>query len=367
MLHLRTKAQTPPPSGRALPELERRSSLANSLSEAVGQVPILRLHRLSRLCQQVECWVKLESCNPGGSIKDKNAVYLVDRAERLGILKPGGTIIEASSGNFGLGLAAVGAARGYRVIIVVDKKVSPTFRAMMEAHGAELVDVPLEEVEKYGSKARIDRAREMAAAMPNCFYPCQHFDPANPEAHSYYTGREIYQAFGNRLDALVLGISTGGQITGIYRYLRQRMPNLKIVAVDAVGSRILGGPKAPYKLSGLGMTFMPPNLDVECIDTAFNVPDALAFSTCHALARKEGLLLGASTGAIVAAGLRMAAQLPQGSRILMINPDRGDRYMHTVYNPTWLREGGIELSQGDQLEEQWRTLGPTTIVPLSDS
>lgn len=341
----------------------KSSFLSESLSEAVGQVPILRLKRLSGVCNRLECWLKLESCNPGGSIKDKNAVYLVDRAERLGLLKPGGTIIEASSGNFGLGLAAVGAARGYRVIIVVDRKVSPNFRAMMEAHGAELVDVPLAEVEKFGSKARIDRAREMASQLPNCFYPCQHFDPANPEAHSVYTAREIYAAFGDRLDALVLGISTGGQLTGVNRYLRQRIPGLKLVAVDAVGSRILGGPKAPYKLSGLGMTFLPPNLEVKCIDTAYNVSDSLAFSTCHALARREGLLLGASTGAIVAAGLRMAHDLPDGSKILMINPDRGDRYLHTVYSNAWLEENGTQLLQGEDLEKAWRTLSPTKLAP----
>nr|WP_217651960.1 pyridoxal-phosphate dependent enzyme [Hydrococcus rivularis] len=168
-----------------------------NVTQALGNVPIVQLGNISRVCIESECLLKLESCNPGGSIKEKNAVYLVKRAEEEGLLVPGGTIIESSSGNFGVGLAMVGAVRGYRVIIVVDAKTAPPFRRMLKAYGAELVDVPLHEADESGSmqKARMKRAHELTATIPNAWYPCQHLNPWNTEAHSYYTAREIEAHF----------------------------------------------------------------------------------------------------------------------------------------------------------------------------
>ncbi|MBE9004541.1 cysteine synthase family protein [Fortiea sp. LEGE XX443] len=330
------------------------------VTQALGNVPIVRIGNISRVCLESECLLKLESCNPGGSIKEKNAVYLVTRAEKEGLLVPGGTIIESSSGNFGVGLAMVGAVRGYRVMIVVDTKTAPPFRRMLKAYGAELVDVPLHEADESGSmqKARMKRAKELVATIPNAWYPCQHLNPWNTEAHSYYTAREIEAHFADELDAVVVGVSTAGQIMGIAHYLKPRFPKIRIVGVDVVGSVIMGTPAKPYKMTGIGLSFFPPNLDLSLLDRAYIVPEDLAYSVCHALARREGLLLGASTGAIVAGGLHLARELGAGARILMINPDRGDRYLETVYDSDWLDRHGFTLKQDSHLEDAIASLSP---------
>lgn len=338
--------------------------MAPDVTRALGHVPIVRLNRVSSACSTRECFVKLESCNPGGSIKEKNAVFLVDMAEREGWLKPGGTIVESSSGNFGLGLAMVGAARGYRVMIVIDKKTTGPFRRMLTAYGAELVTVPADAVDAGGSmqQARMAKASELASQIPGAWYPCQHLNPCNPDAHAVYTAREIEEAFRDSLDALIVGVSTAGQIMGLARALRPRYPRLRLVAVDVDGSVILGTPAKPYKMTGVGLSFVPPNLDYGALDAAYVVPESLAYSTCHALAKREGLLLGASTGAIVASGLSYALALPAGSRVLMINPDSGDRYLETVYNPDWLEVNGFHISEGDALEAAIHRLQPTPIA-----
>lgn len=326
------------------------SKLYDDITEAIGNVPTIRLQRVAGVCRRVECFLKLESCNPSGSIKEKNAVVLVDQAEKAGLLKDGGTIIESSSGNFGVGLAAVGAARGYRVIIVIDAKTTPAFRRILTAYGAELVEV--HEVDASGSmqKARIGVATELAESIPGAWYPCQHYNPSNPDAHEQYTARELAATFGDSLDAVVVGVSTGGQLTGLARYLMPRYPNLKLVAVDVLGSVIFDPTPAPYKMTGIGLSFRPPNLDYKSIHCAYVVPENLAYSICHGLAKKEGLLLGSSSGAIVAAGLHFARSLPDGSRIAMINPDRGDRYLKTIYDLEWLTENGFTLIPAEHLD-----------------
>lgn len=337
-----------------------QKTTAADVTEAIGNVPIVKLKNISPVCRVSECLLKLESCNPGGSIKEKNAVYLVTRAEEEGLLVPGGTIIESSSGNFGVGLAMVGAVRGYRVMIVVDAKTPPPFRRMLKAYGAELVDVPLHEADESGSmqKARMKKAQELAAIIPHAWYPCQHLNPLNTEAHSYYTAREIAAHFGSDLDAVVVGVSTAGQIMGIARYLRSQFPKIRIVGVDVLGSVIMGKPAKPYTMTGIGLSFFPPNLDLSLLDRAYVVPEDLAYSVCHILARREGLLLGASTGAIVAGGLHLARELGAGARILMINPDRGDRYLETVYDSDWLERHGFTLKQGEHLDNAISSLTP---------
>jgi cysteine synthase A len=337
-----------------------KNTTAADVTQAIGNVPIVKLKNISPICAISECLLKLESCNPGGSIKEKNAVYLVTRAEEEGLLVPGGTIIESSSGNFGVGLAMVGAVRGYRVMIVVDAKTPPPFRRLLKAYGAELVDVPLHEADESGSmqKARMKRARELAATIPNAWYPCQHLNPLNTEAHSYYTAREIEAHFSSDLDAVVVGVSTAGQIMGIARYLQPRFPKTRIVGVDVEGSVIMGTPAKPYKMTGVGLSFFPPNLDLSLLNRAYVVPEDLAYSVCHVLARHEGLLLGASTGAIVAGGLHLARELGRGARILMINPDRGDRYLETIYDSDWLDRYGFTLKQGEHLDDAIASLSP---------
>lgn len=352
------------------------SPLFADITQALGRVPIVRLNRLDPICQSHELYLKLESCNPGGSIKEKNAAFLIQDAERLGILQPGGTIIESSSGNFGIGLAMIGAAKGYPVMIVIDTKTSPTMRRMLMAYGAKLVEVPLSAADSQGSMqvARMEKAQALANQIPNSWYVCQHKNPKNPEVHALFTAREIEAAFGGAPDAIVVGISTAGQLGGIAKFFRSRYPKTRIIGVDVAGSAILGTPRHPYKMTGLGLSFVPPNFSPDMIDQAYSVSDRLAFSVCHALSQQEGLLLGASTGAIVAAAIAEAQSNLQDNlqdsfqdrpqTMLLLNPDRGDRYLETVYNPEWLAAQEIDLFEGDRLKDALRFLQPV-VLPSS--
>lgn len=339
--------------------------IAQDFTQAVGSVPIVRLNQVSQQCQQHNLYLKLESCNPGGSIKEKNAICLVNQAEAAGLLRSGGTIVESSSGNFGIALAMVGAVRGYQVKIVIDAKTSPTIRRILSAHGAQLVEVPLAAADSHGSMqvARMDKARELASTIPGAWYPCQHLNPRNPDAHEMYTAREIESAFNGSPDAIVIGVSTAGQITGISRYFKQRYPSTKIIGVDVVGSAVFDTPRSPYKMTGLGLSFVPPNFDPSLLDVAYAVSDRIAFSFCHQIAQLEGLLLGASTGAILAGGLAYAQASSQHPlSILVLNPDRGDRYLETVYDRDWLKANQIELFSKQQLESEVRALMPIKIT-----
>lgn len=341
---------------------ERRPPLARDVTEAVGHVPFVRLNRMGEVCERHDLFLKLESCNPGGSIKEKNAVYLIKEAEARGLLRRSGTIVESSSGNFGIGLAMVGAARGYRVIIVVDVKTAPPMRRILEAYGAELVDVPLSAMDAHGSMqvARMRKAAELAGEIPGAWYPCQHLNPLNPEAHALYTAPEIEEAFSGPPDVIVLGISTAGQLAGVAKFFQRWDAGVKLVGVDVAGSAILGTPRHPYKMTGLGLSFVPPNFTPVVLDAAYSISDQMAFSVCHALAKKEGLLLGASTGAIVAAGLAYAAPFVRRQEVVIINPDRGDRYLETVYNREWLAAQGIEILEDDALMAAIRRLEPVS-------
>ncbi|MCL9781627.1 PLP-dependent cysteine synthase family protein [Vibrio sp. S4M6] len=339
----------------------RHKLLANSVSEAVGNVPFIKLNRIHTLCLNNDFYVKMDSCNPTGSIKDKNAAFLISQAEQKGLLQPNGTIIESSSGNFGMSLASIGASKGYRVIIVIDAKTPPPVIKMLKAYGAQLEEVPLSFADKAGSmqKARMAHAKKLADAIPGSFYPCQHLNPDNPLAHYYYTAFEISNAFEQQPDAIVVGISTAGQLSGTAQYFRVHSPRTEIVAVDVAGSGIFGKPRHPYKMTGLGLSFVPPAFNRSDIDYAYNVTDQMAFSMCHHLGKKEGLLLGASTGAIVSAGLAYAAQKKsQQTTVVLINPDRADRYLDTVYNHEWLAQANVQLFNEHQLQQHIDDLSP---------
>lgn len=281
------------------------------------------------------------------------------------MLRSGGTIVESSSGNFGIALAMVGAVRGYRVKIVIDAKTSDTMRRILTDHGAQLIEVPLSNADSYGSMqvARMERAKELADSTPGAWYPCQHLNPHDPDAHEIYTAREIESAFNGAPDVIVIGVSTPGQIAGISRYFKQRYPHTKIIGVDVAGSAVFGTPRFPYKMTGLGLSFTPPNFDPSLLDLAYTVSDRIAFSFCHQIARSEGLLLGASTGAILAGGLAYAqANSHRDLSILMLNPDRGDRYLETVYDRDWLKANQIELFSKQQLEVAVRQLTPVKLT-----
>ncbi|HBE20889.1 MAG TPA: cysteine synthase [Cyanobacteria bacterium UBA11149] len=342
------------------------SPLFQDVTDALGMVPIVRMNRIHPLCEKHDFYLKLESCNPGGSIKEKNAAYLIGDAEEKGLLQRGGTIVESSSGNFGIGLAIVGAARGYRVMVVIDAKTSPTIRQMLQVYGAELIEVPLSAADAQGSMQipRMEKAKALASEIPGAWYPCQHENPTNPNAHAHFTAREIEAAFQGTPDAIAIGVSTAGQLGGIGRFFKQRYPKTRIIGVDVAGSAIFGTPRHPYKMTGLGLSFVPPNFDPEMLDGAYCISDQIAFSVCHALAREEGLLLGASTGAIVAAALADAQQFTTPQQILLLNPDRGDRYLETMYNPDWLTQQGITILQRTELIQTIESLKsiPLTVV-----
>lgn len=348
---------------RELPPGVHRPKLARDVTEAVGRVPFVRLNRMGEVCERHDLFVKLESCNPGGSIKEKNAVYLIREAEESGKLAPGGTIVESSSGNFGLGLAMVGATKGYRVIIVVDKNLSPLTGRMMQAYGAELHVVTQQEADAQGGsfqRARMIKARELSAGIPGAFYPAQHTNPLNPMAHMLYTAQEIEAAFDGPPDVIVVGISTSGTLTGISNYFRRRYAGVRFVGIDIAGSVVLGLPAFPYQLPGLGLNFMPPNYDPQVLDSAYSITESMAYSVCHELARREGLLLGASTGCNVAGGLAFAELLEGRQKIAIISHDSGDRYLETVYNPEWLAAHGHELLRGEALDQAIRDLEPVS-------
>ncbi|WP_051311460.1 PLP-dependent cysteine synthase family protein [Zooshikella ganghwensis] len=330
---------------------ETRAFIAKSIDQAIGHVPFVQLHRIHPLCKKHHVFIKLESCNPSGSIKDKNAAYLINHAEQQGLLQPGGTIIESSSGNFGLALASIGAAKGYKVIIVIDAKTPPPVLKMLKAYGAQLVEVPLSKADAAGSmqKARMAKAKDLSEKISNAFYPCQHLNPNNPTAHRVYTAQEITAAFNPMPDAVVLGVSTAGQLAGIARHFREYSPHTDIICVDVAGSGVLGQPRHAYKMTGLGLSFVPPEFNYDHLDYGYNVTDHIAFSMCHHLARQEGLLLGASTGAIISAGLAYLHQQSRDVSIVLINPDRGDRYLDTVFNVNWLESNHLPLLELHEL------------------
>lgn len=337
------------------------SIIAESLEEALGYAPMIKLNRISPLCQQHRLYMKMDSCCLTGSIKDKNAAYLIRKAELTGLLQPGGTIIESSSGNFGIALAALGAAKGYQVIIVIDAKTPPPVIRMLKAYGATLEEVPLNQADAAGSmqKARMAHALKLSQTLPNNYYPCQHLNPDNPSVHEKLTAKEIERAFPTPPDAIVIGISTSGQFSGISRYFKRKYPDVSLIAVDVSGSAVLGQPRHSYKMTGLGLSFSPPMFDPQQVDFGYNVQDQIAFSMCQQLAKTEGLLLGGSTGAIVSAALAYVGTMQDTSKhLVMINPDRGDRYLETLFCQDWLSSNGFQTWNHSELLEQVHQLKP---------
>jgi 2,3-diaminopropionate biosynthesis protein SbnA len=315
-----------------------------TILETIGQSPLVKLENIVKK-NGVELLLKLERTNPGGSIKDRPALYIVNEAERRGWLKPGGTLIESSSGNFGISLAMIGAARGYRVIILVDPKTTPVNLSMLRAFGAEVIVVTEQDDSGSYHKTRIALANKLHREIPNSFRPDQCFNPWNSEAHYCKTAAELYAQCDGNLDAIVLTVSTGGQIGGFSRFFRKYAPQVKVIAVDAVGSTVFGGKAHSYLLPGMGLSWTPTNIDdLTRIDEIYKVPDEDAFMACRALARHEGILCGGSTGAGLVAALKLSGQLQAGQRVVCIASDSGERYLPTIYNDDWMRSHSMELA-----------------------
>ena len=300
-----------------------------SADQLIGHTPLLELTHIEKsLNLKARILAKLEYFNPAGSVKDRIARAMIDDAEASGKLKSGSVIIEPTSGNTGIGLASVAAARGYRVIIVMPETMSVERRQLMKAYGAELV---LTEGAK-GMKGAIARAQELAAEIPNSFIPGQFVNPANPKAHYETTGPEIYADTEGKVDIFVAGVGTGGTITGIGTYLKEQNPDIRIVAVEPASSPVLSTGKAgPHKIQGIGAGFVPDVLNTDVYDEIITVTNEDAFATGKLIGKREGILVGISSGAAACAALELAARSEnEGKTIVVLLPDTGDRYLSTA-------------------------------------
>ena len=300
----------------------------DTITDLIGHTPLLKLNRFAKENELgADVYAKLEYFNPAGSVKDRIARAMLDDAEARGVLKPGATIIEPTSGNTGIGLAAVSAARGYRIILTMPETMSIERRNLLKAYGAELV---LTDGSK-GMKGAIAKAEELATEIPNSFIPSQFTNPANPAVHRASTGPEIWKDTDGKVDIFVAGVGTGGTVTGVGEYLKSQNPNVKVVAVEPAGSPVLSqGKSGPHKIQGIGAGFVPETLNTAVYDEIIPVENEDAFATGRALARKEGLLVGISSGAAVWAAAQLAKRPENaGKLIVALLPDTGDRYLST--------------------------------------
>jgi cysteine synthase len=301
--------------------------VANSILELIGETPLVKLNRIVPE-GAADVYLKLESFNPGSSVKDRIALSMVEEAERTGKLKPGNTIVEPTSGNTGIGLAMVAAAKGYRAILIMPDTMSLERRNLLRAYGAELILTPGAE----GMKGAIGKAEQLVNENEGYFMPQQFENPANPKIHRDTTGKELVaqaKQLGG-IDAFVAGIGTGGTITGAGEALKEEFPNIRIVAVEPTGSAILsGGNPGPHKIQGLGAGFVPGILNTEGYDQVVTIENDEAFEASRSVAKEEGILCGISSGAAISAAIKVAKELGKGKKVVAVLPDTGERYLST--------------------------------------
>jgi Cysteine synthase len=293
----------------------------NDIRELIGHTPMVKLNHMG-YPDGVGVFAKLELWNPGGSVKDRMGTALVRDAEERGILKPGYTILEATAGNAGIGIALAALGKGYRVIFAVPEKFSQEKQAIMRALGAEIVHTPLEK----GMQGAFEKVEELKREVEHPVTLNQFANPQNPQAHYETTGPEIHDDLDGKIDYLVAGAGSGGTLTGIARFLKERIPALKCVMADPYGSTMGGGEAGCYAIEGIGNTFMPETMDLSLVDEVIKVRDQEALDEVRLLAAKEGILAGSSSGAALTAARKTAAQAAEGSNIVVVLPDRGDRY-----------------------------------------
>lgn len=307
--------------------------------ETIGNTPLIKLSKLTEGLN-FNLFAKVEYFNPGGSSKDRIAFAMVEEAERLGLLKPGGTIIEATAGNTGAGLALVAASKGYRCIFVLPDKMSADKVNLLKAYGAEIVITPTsvapDSPESYNGVA--DR---LAREIPDSFRPSQFTNLKNPEAHYHSTGPEIWDALGGKIDIFVAGIGTGGTISGTGKYLKEKNPDIKIIGADPEGSILSGDSPKSYKVEGIGEDFIPITFNRQVVDEFVRVSDTESFATTRRLAREEGILVGGSAGTAVAAALKYGERLPEGSNVVVLLPDTGRNYLTKIFSDDWMFENGF--------------------------
>lgn len=305
-------------------------AIYNNILDLIGGTPAVRLDKLTRKLQLSATIVgKVEYFNPGGSVKDRIARAMIEEAEQRGVLKPGGTIIEPTSGNTGVGLSLVGAVKGYRVILTMPETMSIERRKLAAAYGTEIILTPGSE----GMKGAIAKAKELQQNTPNSIILQQFENPANPAIHAATTGEEIWNDTEGKVDVFIAGVGTGGTISGVAKTLKEHNPNVKIIAVEPASSAVISGltPAGPHKIQGIGAGFIPKNLNCDLIDEIIAVSNEDAFSTARQLARTEGLLVGISSGAAAFAATQVAAR-PEfaGKTIVVLLPDTGERYLSTT-------------------------------------
>jgi cysteine synthase A len=305
--------------------------IAENITELVGQTPMLHLRRLSPE-GGAQVYAKLEYLNPGGSIKDRAAIGIIRQAERDGRLREGSTIVEATAGNTGIGLALIGVNRGYRVIFCVPEHFSAEKIKVMRALGAEVLRTP----EKDGMKGAIAKAKEIAAGIKDSFVALQFENQANPEYHYETTAEEIWEQMEHKIDAIAIGIGTGGTFSGVARFMKQKKANIRCVSVESQGSILQGGEPGPHKVEGIGVSFIPETYNGQIADEVIMVQDEDAFDMVKQLARKEGVLAGSSAGANVFAAVQIARRMSPEKRIVTIIPDSAERYLSKN-----IFEGGI--------------------------
>jgi cysteine synthase A len=308
-----------------------RLRVADDITQLVGETPMLQLKRLVP-AGSADIFAKLEYLNPGGSVKDRAAIGIIRRAEQEGKLAPGGTIVEATAGNTGIGLALIGVNRGYKVKLFVPENFSQEKVIIMRALGADVVRTPDAE----GMQGAIQRAKELVASDPTAFMAGQFENLANPEYHYETTAREIFEQMEGKIDAVVLGCGTSGTFSGVARYVKEKLPRALAFAVETQGSTLGGGPAGPHKVEGIGTSFIPQTFDRSVCDEVVMVSDEDAFSTVKRLAAQEGVLAGSSGGAAVFAALNVGKMLGLGKRVVTIIPDSAERYLSKK-----IFEGGI--------------------------
>ena len=340
-------------------------SVPESILQVIGRTPLVPLRRLTTGLQ-TQVLVKLESLNPGGSIKDRVGTALVAEAEQRGWLRPGGTIIEATAGNTGVGLALAAAVKGYRCIFVLPDKMSADKIRLLRAYGAEIVitptSVPPDAPESYNGVA--DR---LAREIPGAWRPNQFANLANPEIHYRTTGPEIWEQTQGRITAFVAGVGTGGTISGVGRYLKERNPAIRILGADPEGSVLSGGTPRSWKVEGIGEDFVPRTLNGQVVDEWIRVSDAESFHTARALARHEGLLVGGSSGTALAAALRYARRLGPDDLVVVLCPDTGRNYLSKFFDDEWLAQNNLQetTTPADTVGDLLHARGPRALVTIN--
>jgi cystathionine beta-synthase len=322
----------------------------NNILEAVGHTPLIRLNSLTKGFH-AEVYVKADYLNPGGSVKDRIGIWMINDAERRGLLKPGGTIIEGTSGNTGMGLALVAAVRGYKIVFTITDKQSKEKIDLLKAIGAEVIVCPTA-VEPDDPRSYYSVAKQLAREIPNSYYPNQYENPMNPQAHYETTGPEIWDDTEGKITHFVCGMGTGGTISGVGRYLKEKNPNLKVIGVDPIGSLYYEyvktgkiGKARTYVVEGIGEDIFPSTMDFKVLDDVIQVNDQECFVWARRLVKQEGVFTGGSGGGCVSAALRLARDLKPGNLVVAFLPDTGMRYLSKVFSDEWMRERGYVDSE----------------------